>query len=95
MTEAVRTLRLRVTGQVQGVAYRAWTRRTALGLGLAGWVRNCADGSVEALISGEPASVALMVARLRDGPRMADVAAVEVVEEGGDAPAGFEILPTV
>jgi acylphosphatase len=95
MIEAVRTLRLRVTGRVQGVAYRVWTRKTALGLGLSGWVRNCADGSVEALISGERGAVALMVARLREGPRMADVSAVEVVAEGGDAPAGFDILPTV
>ena len=46
------TVRLRITGEVQGVGYRLWARRTATGLGLRGWVRNRFDGTVEALVTG-------------------------------------------
>jgi acylphosphatase len=49
------TVRVRVTGRVQGVAYRAWAADAARGLGLSGWVRNEDDGSVTALLSAPPA----------------------------------------
>ena len=52
------TVRLRITGGVQGVGYRIWATRTASGLGLRGWVRNRSDGSVEALATGAPEQVA-------------------------------------
>ena len=90
-----RTVRVRVEGGVQGVGYRTWTERVATDLGLAGWVRNRRDGCVEALFSGTPEDVAQMLDRCRDGPRSAHVTAVEIVEEGGEAPDGFEVLPTV
>ena len=55
--------RLVITGKVQGVFYRAWFSEQAESLGLAGWVRNRADGSVEAVIEGAPERVEAMVAR--------------------------------
>lgn len=68
-----RAVLARVSGRVQGVGFRAWTRRTALGLGLGGWVRNRPDGSVEALIVGPRAAVAAMLSALREGPARAEV----------------------
>jgi acylphosphatase len=89
-----RTVRVRIAGRVQGVSYRYWTRETAEALGLSGWVRNRRDGSVEALFSGAADEVAEMLQRCRDGPAAAVVDSVEVLEEGGDAPAGFRMLAT-
>ena len=66
-------LRVRVTGRVQGVFFRAWTREQAGRLGLAGWVRNCADGSVEAHVEGEEHAVEQMLVLLHDGPAGAQV----------------------
>jgi acylphosphatase len=91
----VRTVRVRIAGGVQGVGYRYWTEETARGLSLAGWVRNRRDGSVEALFSGPAESVAEMLSRCHEGPAAAAVTAVEVLEEGGEAPAGFEVRATV
>ncbi len=89
-----RTVRVLITGRVQGVAYRAWTERTATALGLNGWVRNRRDGAVEALFSGAQATVDSMLQRCRVGPPSARVSEVSVLEEGGTAPAGFAILST-
>ncbi len=85
------SLRVRVTGRVQGVAYRAWTRDAALARGLAGWVRNRADGSVEALLEGPEDAVRAMVGAMRDGPRLAAVREVKTREVPGEGAAGFEI----
>ena len=71
------TVRVVVSGRVQGVWYRAWTEKTAKGLGLAGWVRNRRDGSVEAVLSGDAAVVEAMLAALWEGPPLAQVSAVE------------------
>ncbi len=89
-----RTVRVRIAGQVQGVGFRYWTEEAALELGLAGWVRNRRDGSVEALFSGAADAVAEMLARCHAGPRAARVASVDVLEEGGEAPGGFEMRST-
>lgn len=62
-----------VAGRVQGVFFRAETRRKAQELGLDGWVRNLADGRVELLISGPAARLANMQEWLRRGPRLARV----------------------
>jgi len=89
-----RTVRVLITGRVQGVAYRIWTERTAKAMGLSGWVRNRRDGAVEALFSGAPSQVNEMLGRCREGPPAAWVLQVTVIGEGGAAPSGFKVLPT-
>ncbi len=87
--------RLIVTGRVQGVGYRDWAIDMGLRLGLAGWVRNRGDGSVEALIVGEEQAVGEMIAACRRGPAMARVDAVDVEPVDLDIlPEGFTRLPT-
>jgi acylphosphatase len=78
---------------VQGVAYRASTRHEARRLGLAGWVKNLPDGSVELEAQGAPEVVAALLTWCHQGPAMARVSAVEVEELAAVAgdPAGFEI----
>ncbi len=94
MPQQQRTVLLTITGLVQGVFYRSWTAENARALRLNGWVRNRADGSVEALFSGEPQNVAAMIERCRRGPPAAHVTDVNIVEEGGAIPAGFAVRPT-
>ena len=87
--------RLRITGRVQGVGYRAWAMRRARNLGLNGWVRNLTDESVEALIAGEEAAVAAMIEACRQGPSPARVERVDVQPAvASDVPEGFRQLPT-
>lgn len=76
------TIRARIYGTVQGVCFREYTRRKAEELGLSGWVKNCADGSVEALISGPPEIVAQMISWLHRGSPRARVE--RVVSEAED-----------
>ena len=66
-----------VRGRVQGVGFRAFVEREAVKRGLQGWVRNCRDGSVEAVFAGEPAVVADMIEACRRGPRMSRVDALD------------------
>lgn len=70
-----------VSGRVQGVAFRHYARRTALELGLTGWVRNLDDGKVELLCEGESASIDAMIHWCRQGPPAAVVSDLEVKEE--------------
>ena len=77
-----KTVRLRITGGVQGVGYRIWATRTASALGLRGWVRNRSDGTVEALIAGTPADVEAMLAEMRRGPRGAAVSRLRLGDPG-------------
>jgi len=88
-------VRLRITGRVQAVGYRAWAIATAERLGLCGWVRNRPDGSVEMLVSGPADAVEAMIAACRRGPPAARVAGVEVMEAEDDGSAGFTARPTV
>ena len=94
MPAAMETVRLRITGRVQGVGYRFWATRTAQRLGLRGWVRNRLDGSVEALVTGTRDAVAAMLEACCDGPRGAQVAEVAVVPDEDDGSFGFRMLPT-
>lgn len=83
----------RISGRVQGVGFRWFTRQVAARLDLRGTVRNAADGSVEVVAEGPGASLAELEARLREGPPAARVDAIDVVEEsGGDLPPDFRIL---
>lgn len=86
--------RLVIQGQVQGVGYRDWMVRTAIGLGLAGWVRNRLDGSVEALVAGPEAGIAAVIALCRDGPRRAIVTSIDQAPADAPAEPGFTRLPT-
>ena len=90
-----RTALVRVRGRVQGVWFRGWTEERASELGLAGWVRNRADGSVEALFSGTEAAVEQMLDDCRQGPPGAAVAAVEVVDAEAPAGRGFRVRETL
>jgi acylphosphatase len=94
MTTPEKTVRLRITGSVQGVGYRIWAMRTAMGLGLRGWVRNRSDGSVELLATGAPDDLAALAEVCRQGPRTAEVASVTVADAADDGSLGFDALPT-
>ena len=89
--DAVIRKRLRVRGRVQGVFFRGATERQARALGVAGWVRNCDDGSVEAVFEGAPEAVAAAVAFCREGPRGARVDRVECSDEAPEGLRCFEL----
>ena len=91
MSERVRR-RVRVRGRVQGVYFRGATRDEALRHGVAGFVRNLRDGSVEAAFEGPQRAVEALVAFVREGPRHAQVQSVEVVEEPCEGDRDFRIL---
>lgn len=78
MTETNETRRYIVTGRVQGVGFRWFVEHAAVQLGLAGWVRNRADGSVEVLATGSRERLHTLYTELRKGPRASRVDNVEV-----------------
>jgi acylphosphatase len=80
MTAQIQTRRYRVTGRVQGVGFRWYVEREARVLGLSGWVRNRADGTVEVLAAGSNEQLNALYKKLKDGPRAARVDDVEVEE---------------
>ncbi|MGC8202159.1 acylphosphatase [Aliiroseovarius sp. PTFE2010] len=83
---------LRITGRVQGVAYRAWTHGMATQLGLSGWVQNQHDGSVMALVAGGDAAVDKMISACWGGPGAAQVSDVQVTPADPPDTPGFTIL---
>ena len=83
-----------MSGRVQGVGFRQFMVRSALALHVTGWVRNRADGSVEATISGTPEAVGAMIERARRGPSHAAVTDLRVGEAQGTFER-FDLLPTV
>lgn len=87
------TVRLLIEGQVQGVWYRAWTVEQADLRGLRGWVRNRADGSVEALFTGPAGVVAEMIDACRIGPPAAAVTRIRQEPAADDGEPGFRQLP--
>ncbi len=93
-------VRLRITGRVQGVGYRAFVEMQAEMLDLDGWVRNRRDGSVEAVAAGSADKIERLIAECREGPPaslVTDVNVIEATEEmlglrrGGEK---FSFLPT-
>ena len=88
-------IRIIVTGAVQGVGYRDWMCAQAAALGVSGWVRNRADGTVEALVHGDAGAVQELLRACRRGPRLAKV--TDITEHFAQPPdePGFVRRPTV
>jgi acylphosphatase len=90
------TRQIRVNGFVQGVGFRAAMRDEARKLGVTGWVRNRADGSVEAVVQGSSAALDAIIEWARRGPRGARVADLQIGELDADVPhTRFEVYPSV
>ena len=83
--------RVTVSGRVQGVFFRETARRRAESARVAGWVRNTANGSVEAVFEGEPRAVERLVDWCREGPRGARVEWVDVAAEEPEGLNGFAV----
>lgn len=83
--------RVRASGRVQGVFFRAWTCKKAQGLGVAGWVRNCSDGSVEAHLEGDENAVGALIEEMREGPPGARVDGLQVRDCAAEEPSSFEV----
>ena len=89
---SARALKVRATGNVQGVGFRAFTAAEAARRGISGWVRNEEDGSVTAALHGPGAALAELIGRLRQGPPMSKVDGLDVQSAvagtAAEAPAG-------
>ena len=83
--------RVVVHGFVQGVFFRDTVRRHAVGAGVAGWVRNNGDGTVEAVLEGDPDAVERLVDVCRRGPAGARVDQVDVLAEEPERLSGFSV----
>jgi acylphosphatase len=83
--------RVVVSGRVQGVFFRDTVRNAAEREGVAGWVRNTSDGTVEAVLEGDAAAVERVIALSREGPPAAEVDAVEVFDEPDEGLTGFRV----
>ena len=83
--------RVRAHGRVQGVFFRDTVRREAARRGVAGWARNCSDGSTESVFEGSADAVEAMVEFVRNGPGHAAISAVDVADEPPEGLTGFEI----
>jgi acylphosphatase len=84
--------RLRITGLVQGVFFRASAAHQAVKLGLCGWVRNMEDGSVEAHVQGEESAIQEFAGWCRQGPEGAKVEDVQMTEMPDESRDRFDIL---
>jgi len=87
-------LRLVIHGRVQGVGFRAFVLRQATRLGIRGWVRNRRDGTVEAMLIGEPEALAAIETACRRGPTLAAVREVERRTTSDDGSPDFRERPT-
>ena len=83
--------KVRVYGRVQGVFFRQWAVNQARTLGVSGWVRNAADGTVEAHLAGELAAVDAMIAAMRQGPSQARVEDLTVEAVEPEEVSGFSV----
>lgn len=90
----MKSVHLSISGRVQGIGYRAWLEREAVAAGIAGWVRNRRDGSVEAVISGKDADIDALEARCRVGPPGARVDTLWSQATPMPESSGFRVLPT-
>ncbi len=87
----MRRVRIRLSGRVQGVVFRASCAERADELGLGGWIRNVPGGGVEAVFEGAEPAVAQMVSWCREGPPLARVDRIDVVDEAPAGESGFHI----
>lgn len=94
MQDSSKTVKVEISGRVQGVWFRAWTCEQAESLGLDGWVRNRRDGSVEALVSGPDNDVDALLDLLWQGPPAAKVTSVHSEELKDPPESGFLQRPT-
>jgi acylphosphatase len=83
--------RIVVHGFVQGVGFRFAVERAALSRGVAGWIRNNADGTVEAVFEGRREDVETLIDFCRRGPRGAEVERVDVAAESPEIVSGFRV----
>ncbi len=83
--------RVRAHGRVQGVFFRDSVRRAAESAGVAGWARNCGDGTVEAVLEGPEGAVERLVALCRSGPGHAEVSRLDVADEEPEGLDGFRV----
>lgn len=88
----MRTVRVKISGRVQGVFFRASCARLADDLGLSGWVRNLPEGDLEAVFQGPDPAVERILAWCREGPRQARVDAVDVRPEPPLGQTGFLVV---
>jgi acylphosphatase len=83
--------RVTVSGRVQGVFFRDSARQRAQAHGVAGWVRNRSDGTVEAVLEGEPDAVDRVVRFFHTGPPSARVDRIDVLSEAPEGLSGFDV----
>lgn len=91
----LQTMRIIVSGRVQGVWFRGWTRQEATRRGLDGWVRNLSDGRVEAVFHGPADRVAAMIEACRQGPPSARVERLTCEIWDENPGHGFHQKPTM
>ena len=82
---------VRAHGRVQGVFFRDSVRREAARRGVAGWARNCGDGTVEAVFEGDEEAVEAMVEFCRASPGHSDVSRLDVAREEPEGLSGFDV----
>jgi acylphosphatase len=84
-------IRVRAHGRVQGVFFRDSVRREAVRRGVAGWARNCSDGTAEAVFEGPAQDVAARVEFVRRGPGHAEISDVETSSDPPEGLSGFDV----
>ncbi len=92
MASSLRRVHVWVVGRVQGVYFRQTAAREGARLGLAGWVKNLADGRVEAVAEGSPESVEAWLLWCRGGPPNAQVEGVDICDEPPEGLQGFSVI---
>jgi len=90
-----KSVKIIISGQVQGVGFRAWIIRQAEARNLSGWVRNLSDGTVEALFSGEEGEVEKILDECRKGPPGALISQVKSEDSEEFGISGFRQKPTL
>ena len=88
----MKVVHLLIFGSIQNIGYRKFVRQNAIKLGLVGWARNLPEGTVEVEVSGEEENIQRLIQLCKKGPFLAEVKAVDVMEEEKDFPYSEFIL---